>query len=195
MRNHLAIFIISFFSLAACKNKKKNENAESFFPVLSFLQSQVRGIDTSLYRIVRLEKQDGQSNTTYISRNDFRSVAAPFLNLPDISAGDLKDDYEESKIFEQASNQVILTYTTNEKDNEIQREDVILGPGTNEFDKVETIIIHQMKNAGDSTVIRNMVWYVDKRFTIVTKTQKANGPEKVNTVEVVWNDFKDPQDL
>jgi hypothetical protein len=193
--NRLVVCIVVLFFTAACKNKKKKENTESFFPVLSFLQSQVRGVDTSLYRIVRLEKQDGQSNTTYISRNDFRSVSAPFLNLPDISSDELKDDYEESKIFEQASNQVILTYTTAEKDNEIQREDVILGPGTNEFDKVETIIIHQVKNAGDSTVIRNMVWYVDKRFTIVTKTQKENKPDKVNTVEVIWNDFKDPQDL
>jgi hypothetical protein len=189
--NRLVVLVLLIVSTAACKHKKKAENGESFFPVLSFLQSQVKNVDTSLYRIVQLEKWDTTSATTYINRSQFRSLAAPFLQIPDISADKWQDDYEESKIFDQNTGQYILSYTTLEKENEIQREDVILSPGEGGSDKVETIIIHQVKDEGDSTVIRNMVWYVDKRFTIVTKTQQGKGPEQVRTKEVVWNDFID----
>lgn len=189
--NRLALLVLIVVSSTACKHKKKADSGESFFPVLSFLQSQVKNVDTSLYRIVQLEKWDTSSATTYINRNQFRSVAAPFLQLPDISSEKWKEDYEESKIFDENTGKVILSYTTLEKENEIQREDVILVPGEDGNDKVETIIIHQVKDEGDSTMIRNMVWYVDKRFTIVTKTQRGNGPELVRTKEVVWNDFID----
>lgn len=189
--NRLALLVLIVVSSTACKHKKKADSGESFFPVLSFLQSQVKNVDTSLYRIVQLEKWDTSSATTYINRNQFRSVADPFLQLPDISSEKWKEDYEESKIFDENTGKVILSYTTLEKENEIQREDVILVPGEDGNDKVETIIIHQVKDEGDSTMIRNMVWYVDKRFTIVTKTQRGNGPELVRTKEVVWNDFID----
>ena len=34
-----------------------------------------------------------------------------------------------------------------------------------------------------------MLWQVDKRFQVVTIRQKDNGPEQIETLEVIWNDF------
>ena len=185
------IVMLAIFILLSCSSKKKNKNTEEIFPVRSFLQSQVKQVDTSLYRIVKVEKIDTNVTKSYVSREDFRALAKDFLSMPDISAVEWKDDYDGSKMFEEDM-KAILMYTTQEKENEIQRLDVILEPGSGEATgKVQTIIVYLIKSNNDSTVIKNMVWYVDKRFTIVTKTQKKNQPEKAKTVEVIWNDFTD----
>ncbi len=193
--NKFFIGLIALFSLTACKDDSRAStdqegNDTKFFPVLSFLKSQAKHIDTSLYRIVKVETLDTVSATTYIKREDFRTYAKDFLELPDISAGRWKNDYEETRMFDDALNNVILTYTTTDQNNEVQREDVLLEPANDGGDsRVKTIIVKTLRSAGDSTVEKNMVWYVDKRFTVITKIQKAEKSERIQKLEVIWNDF------
>lgn len=191
--NKLLSGLILICSLAACKDKKKQDESEGqFFPVLSFLKGQANHIDTSLYRIVKIETIDSTSTTTYIRREEFKEYAKDFLELPDISAGKWKDEYEETKMFDDALNNVILTYTTTDKENEVRREDVMLEPtNASGNSEVKTVIINKIESGGDSTVEKNMVWYVNKRFTIITKVEKGNQPEKIRKLEVIWNDFPD----
>lgn len=190
--NKLLIGLICLFGLLSCKGKKKNEAADAkFFPVLSFLKGQAKNIDTSLYRIVKVETIDSTPVTTYIKREDFSKNAKDFLELPDITSDDLKDDYEETKMFDDALNAVILSYNT-KKNNEVRREDVMLNP-TNESgnSEVKNIIVNTLLSNSDSTVEKNMVWSVNKRFIVITKIQKPNQPEKIKKLEVIWNDFPD----
>ena len=191
--NKLLISFVFALCLPACKSKKKNETQDAqYFPVLSFLKGQVKNIDTSLYRIIKIETIDTNSTTTYIRREDFNKYAKDFLELPDISSDKWKDDYEETKMFDDALNNVILTYTTTKDDNKVRREDVMLEPtNASGNSEVKNIIINTLQPGGDSTIEKNMVWYVNKRFIVVTKTQKANEPEKVKKLEVIWNDFSD----
>jgi hypothetical protein len=113
--NKLLTCLICLLCLTACKNKKKRDNSEAqFFPVLSFLKGQAKDIDTSLYRIVKVETVDTTSTTTYIKREEFKNYAKDFLELPDISSDKWKDGYEETKMFDEVLNNVILTYTTTE---------------------------------------------------------------------------------
>src|SRR6476661_5477661 len=189
--NKILTGLICVLCLAACKNNKQQDNSDNqFFPVLSFLKGQAKHIDTSLYRIVKIETVDSSSTTSYIKREEFKDCAKDFLEMPDISSGKWKDDYEETKMFDDAINNVILTYTTKEEDNEVRREDVLLEPtNTSGNSEVKTVIVNKIKSAGDSTVEKNMIWYVNKRFTIITKVQKNNQPEKIKRLEVIWNDF------
>jgi len=191
--NKLWIGFIGIGCLLSCKNKNKDDNSNTqFFPVVSFLKGQAKDIDTSLYRIVKIETVDSTSTTAYIKREDFKRYAKDFLELPDISSNKWKDDYEETKMFDDALNNVILTYTTTEKDNKVQREDVMLEPtNASGNSEVKTIIITTVESNSDSTVEKNMVWYVNKRFTIVTKVEKPNQAESIKKLEVIWNDFSD----
>jgi HD superfamily phosphohydrolase len=190
--NKVLTGVICALCLAACTNKQEDNSESQFFPVVSFLRGQAKHIDTSLYRIVKIETIDSSSTTSYIKREEFKDYAKDFLEMPDISSGKWKDDYEETKMFDDAINNVILTYTTKEKDNEVRREDVLLEPtNTSGNSEVKTVIVNKIKSAGDSTVEKNMIWYVNKRFTIITKVQKNNQPEKIKKLEVIWNDFPD----
>jgi hypothetical protein len=176
--------------IAACRQKEKNENATEFFPVSSFLKGQVKSVDSSLYRIMKIETRNGRTDTTYIPRQDFSKLAGEFTSLPDIGSDKYYDDYTETQMYDEALESFILTYTTKEEDNEIQRADVMLGraneEGTND---VKTVILRTLENKGKTSIEKNMVWYVDRKFTIITKTFTKDQPEKINKLEVVWNNF------
>jgi hypothetical protein len=195
--NRMLFILGSIIFFTGCKNKPSQEEKDaSFFPVVSFIKGQVKNIDTSLYRIVKVETIDTTRSTTYIKREDFGKYAKDFLELPDISSSKWKDDYQETKVFDDALNKVILSYTTTVEDNPVRREDVMLNP-TNESgnSEVQNIIINTLEQSKDSSIEKNMVWYAGKRFTIITKIQKANKPEKIKKLEVIWNDFSDQTNL
>lgn len=187
----LAICLFFAMLLTGCKGKKKKvqHTSEAFFPVRSFLQSQVKQMDSSLYRIEKVQWDGSSYDTTVVRREEFHTLAQDFLDLPDINSKELRDDYNESNTYDELMQRAVFSYYTTGEDLEIRKEDVLIKPGTTDSSQVETIIIDKVKTAGDSTVEKNMVWEVGRRFTVVTKTQKGTAPEKVRKLIVFWNDF------
>jgi hypothetical protein len=185
MKKPLILFV-AFMVIFSCKNKKQEEDT-NFFPALSFIKSQVAHVDTSLYSIIKIVKTDSTADTTFIKREQFKEAAKDFLSLPDITSGKLKDDYEETKLYDNDLQQAVLNYMPKDQGAEIQRQEVMIQPNPN-GDQVKSIFINLIKNDGDSTVQKVLFWQVDKRFKVVTTVHKANMPEKTQTLEVVWND-------
>ena len=190
MKKHLYWFL-SVIIILSCKNKKTQINAKeepSFFPVLSFLNSQVAHVDSSLYRIIKVVHKDSTNDTSFLKREDFRAAANDFLTIPDLSSDELKDDYTETELFDEDLKQVILNYMPKEPGNEITRQEVMIQPDGN-GDKVKSIFIDRVNSSKDSTVHKILFWQVDKRFRTVTITKQPDQPEKKETIEVIWNDF------
>ena len=77
------------------------------------------------------------------------------------------------------------------KENEIQKEDVMIDPEPDENgnSKIRSIIIDEWPNHGDTIVQKSLLWQTNKRFLVVTKTDAPGMPEKITRLEVVWNDF------
>lgn len=171
-----------------CKPKSKSGNDDTeFFPVTSFLKSQVTHVDTSLYRIIRIDRVDSLLDTSYIKRDEFRSLSKDFLETPDIADKSLKKKYTESKTYDESMDRVILTYTPKNDNMEVLREEVIISPNTTEGDQVRSIIIERMTEGKDSSILRRLLWQVNKSFQVVNFIQKPNQPEITRTFEVVWN--------
>lgn len=186
-------FILLTATLAACGNqaeKPEDPSAEgAYFPVLSYLKGQVATIDTSLYTIMQFKKSGSQTDTVYIRREDFKNVAAPFTQMPDITGSKLKKKYTESRLYDETLDRFIITYTPAEPDEvlEVTRQDIVITPNTGDGDQVESIYIERVVEAGDSTVQMKMNWEVAKGFTIRSIIQKKDSPEKLQSTEVVWS--------
>ncbi len=182
--------IISILLLLSCKNKKNDEEKENstFFPVLSFIKSQVAHVDTSVYRIIKLVQKDSTYDTTYLKREEFREAAKDFLLIPDIASDELKDDYTETRLFVPDLKQVALSYMPKESDKEISRQEVMIKPGAN-GDKVQSIFINRIIGSKEGSVQKILFWEVDKQFKIVTLTQSPDKTENKETVKVIWNNF------
>lgn len=172
----------------ACKqNDQAPEAAGAFFPVRSFLQSQVKHIDTSLYPLRKIVKEGSASDTVFIPREQFRREAAPFLNIEDLAGKKWKDDYTESRMYDDVLQRAVFTYTPRQNDAPILRQDVTIQPGTaGSDDQVKTIFINRMDEAGDSTVQQKMLWEVDRRFQIITTISRKGQPDHSRTVELWW---------
>jgi len=172
----------------SCRGKTK-EDKEPFFPVLSYIKSQVADIDTSLYSIRKLIVIDSlKTDTVYLHRENFRDEAKDFLAIPDISSPSYRKRYVEEKLFDETLNRVLLTYTPlNPDKEEIQRQEVLIKPDPS-GDKVTNIIINSVINTRDSSVQKNLLWKVGESFQTTITKQLAGRPEKTSIVKVIWNE-------
>jgi HD superfamily phosphohydrolase len=177
---------VTFFN---CNGNKEDEKEMKFFPVLSFLKSQVAHVDTSLYNIIKIVTVDSTADTTYIKREEFRAHAKDFLDIPDITTKKLRKKYSESKLFDESIDKIVFNYTANDPDAEIRRQEVQVQPDQQNGDRVENIYIDHWISDKESSIQKKMMWYVNKRFSVVSIIQKKNQPEKIIKTEVVWNDF------
>lgn len=188
--NRVIYCILIGCSLMACKGKKKepHNKDDNFFNVTAFLKSQVAAVDTSLYRIIKVETDGNRTDTSFIPREEFSKYAADFTSVPDISSGKLKDGYTSTKILDTLLGRAILSYTAAEDHLEIRTQDITIDPqlGSEEGSQVKTIYIHQVINKGDSSVEKKMFWEVGQQFTITTRVAKENEPEKIKKLEVRW---------
>jgi hypothetical protein len=183
------LWIISLLTgIVSCKEKEKQAK-EKFFPVLSFLQSQVASIDTSLYSIRKLIYIDSlRTDTVYIHRESFRKEAQDFLTIPDISLPKYEDRYNEEKIFDETLDRVLITYTPINAEQEIiQRQEVLIKPDPS-GDKVTNIIINSLQNSKDSLVQKKLMWKVDESFQVTVNRQLPGQQETTSTMKIVWNE-------
>lgn len=172
----------------SCKEKQQT-NQEPFFPVLSFIQSQVADIDTSLYHIRKLTLVDTlKSDTISISREHFRDEARDFLDLPDLSSTKYRDRFKEEKMFDETMNRVLLTYTPVSPDKEeIQKQEVLIKPNLSR-DEVTSVIINRVFSSKDSAVQKLLLWKVGEGFQVTTTKQLKGQPETTQTVKVIWGE-------
>ncbi len=184
----LSIITCLLILVVSCK-QKQTEQKEDFFPVLSFLKSQVADIDTSLYSIRKYVIIDSlDTDTIYVPREKFREIATDFLTIPDLSEPKYKDRYQEEKMFDETLNSVLLTYTPLDPDKEqVQRQEVLIKPDPS-GDKITNIIINLSVDTKDSSVHKRMLWKVDKGFQVITTRQLAGQPETITTEKVIWGE-------
>jgi hypothetical protein len=173
----------------SCKEKEKESDETGTFPVLSFIQSQVRDVDTSLYTINKIVTFNNRSDTTPIHRDQFRNEAAPFLNLPDLTAKKWRNEYTESKIYDESLKKVVLFYTAKDPEAPIQREQVLIDPDKGTSGQVSTIIIDYYEGKGGESNHKNLMWEVNSQFQITESIPGPGGTERIRRTRVVWNDF------
>lgn len=190
MKKNLLLPLLFLLTLTACRSGKDDPKKEDFFPVLSFIKSQVADIDTSLYMIRRINIIDSvTSDTGYIKREEVRGLAADFLSMPDLFEKKFKARYNETKLQDETLQRVIFSYKPIDPDKEdIQLQEVVVSPNAASGDKVHNIIVNRAVVNKDSTVEKRMLWQVDQSFQITTIVQKAGQPETTRTIKVTWNE-------
>lgn len=183
--NKLFICFLLAISCISCKNKK-TDNTPPFFPVIDYLRSEVKKMDSLPLTFTKITTTGDISDTSKTTKEEFNKHAKEFVNLPDIASADKRDDYKETQDFDEIMNNVLLIYTPKKPDDFVRNETVMLPPDDEGNTHVKTILITTVKNDKDSTIEKNMTWHMDKRFQIVTKVNKPNQPEKINILVISW---------
>lgn len=189
MKNCSILLLSVVLVITSCKQKDKTET-KNFISVSSLIEKQAAHIDTSLYAITKIVYTDSlHFDTSYIRREDFRSVAKDFLEIPDLSAKKVATKYKEETRYDELLNRVIITYTPiNPDEVEIKKQELHVTPNVATGDKVNNILINRVINNRDGFLKKDMLWQMDKSFQIVTTTQQPGQPEIITTTKVSWNE-------
>lgn len=185
-KKYILYISIAVLILFAC-NSNKEEPKEAFFPVLSFIQSQVAHVDTSLYPIIKLTYVDStRIDTEYIKRENFRSLAKDFLDLPDLTSSKFKKKFTQEKRYEETLGRVVYTHLPiNPEKEQLQRQEVIINNAGND---VSSIYIDFFTSSKDSSIEKKLFWRTDRSFQVTTIMQRPGMPETITTTKVVWNE-------
>ena len=192
MKNVFVFFLASVFFYFACKQNehKAITNAETkndtthFFQVTDFIRSQIAEVNRTPYFIYKVDITNGKMDSTPINTPVFNEVSAQFLN-PDINNNALKKYYSESIFHDQTTNSFTISYTTANKELEIQNVEILLHE---DGQTVRRIFIRKFLNYPDSTAIEQLSWKPGESFQVNRLVQKAGNKENTYETKVVWND-------
>jgi hypothetical protein len=189
MKTYSILLLSTILAITSCKQKEEKET-KRFISVLSLIEKQVAHVDTSLYSITKVVYTDSlHSDTTYIPREDFRSVAKEFLDIPDLSVKKVSKQYKEETRYDDLLNRVIIEYTPiNPDEVEIKKQEVQVTPNIATGDKVNNVLITRIISNRDGFLKKDMLWQMDKSFQIITTTQQPGLPEIITTTKVTWNE-------
>ena len=157
----------------------------SFFPVADFLETEILNVDSMPVALVRYTTSNKQTDSAFISPPEFNSLALQFLP-PEIRDGGLEKNFTESSFSDKTTGSMTFSYTPIDKDNPLQRVDVQTVQGRR-AQEVKNIYMEIRRMAGDSQVLRKMLWTSKRNFQIVALTQLKGGEQQVRQVKVVWD--------
>ncbi len=184
----IAAILVLVYLFEGCKEKERTgegTDPSKFFPVLSYIKSQVAHVDTSLYSIIKVITTDSISDTTHIPREEFRKEAEEFLTIPDLMEKKSGRYYREEKMYDETLGRVLLTYIPEKENLELLRQEVVIVPTFGNEDKVRSIIIEKKKDFRDSSVLKRMLWQVDESFQVVSIIEGKDA-SRIITKEIIW---------
>lgn len=193
MKNLFIVFLAAAAVLASCKNKKKDPAGEKkYISVRSVIEEQIKHVDTSLYSIIKVTGTDSLSmDTVFVKREDFRQLAEEFMNITDLSDPENAKRFKEESTFDTLIRRVIITYTPIKPEaEELQKLQFLISQEIDKKgnNKIKTIIIDKARKDRNESVVKQLLWRLDKSFLITTTTQKPGEPEKISLTRVIWNE-------
>src|SRR6187399_2300575 len=178
MKNCLIVLTLIAILFSACKEKKEVKQ-EPPISVLSIIKGQLNHLDTSLYGVTKYETTDNITDTTYLTRDEIRKFASPFLSLPEIADKNYYKNYTEEKVIDAQQETLNITSTAKNENAEIQKQIIVIALADVYNGKVQSIFIDRHIASKDSTVEQKLFWEMDQYFSIRNIIEKENQPEKI----------------
>ncbi len=191
MKNHHAFLFAAFFLLAACKNHKEANSAspeagkKNYFPVADFLKSEIHYVDSLPLGILKCQIQDNHTDSSFINPDEFNQLAREFIP-PVLTGPDFENDYTESSFIDQTTQSVAFTYATKNKNQELQRIDV-LAKSNEGNNQVLSVYMEKMFDKNNEQVRQKMYWKTRKSFLIITTRRSSGQPGVVSQLKVIWD--------
>jgi len=190
---YLAFLLAVGMLFAACghssqpKVSAQQDSADAsnpFFPVTDYLEAEILSVDSTPTALIKYVTHKGRTDSSFISVPEFNTLALQFLP-PEIRDSHWERHFTETSFSDKATRTITFTYSPRDSSAEVQRVDVLTTPGR-KAQEVRSIYIEQNHRAGDSVIMRKMLWKSKISFQIVTLTHvKGQHPDE-QQVKVVW---------
>lgn len=183
------------FVLLSCKNKQEQKapaapastataDTTKFFDVKGFIESEIKDVTTTPYFLYTITTRDDKKrDSAHVTTTEFVRLAQEFL-AQDITQSELKPFYKEEVFRDLSTKSITFSYSTRNKDLDVQNIDVLLDEESN---KVKFIFIRSQKITKDSTVITQFNWKRAKNFLINRSVLRSDGSKYSTQQFVSWN--------
>lgn len=180
-----ALFFYSCQSAETNPQLKSATDTIKFFPVTSFLQTQLIAIDSLPVTIMYVVTENSKSDTSWIKKNQRDSILKTFL-VEEIKQDNLTDFFKESTFKDETINAITLTYDAFGKIPDsihIRHWDVYIDP-----DKGKVKKIYIEKEFLKEGIQQHLIWQSDQFAKIITlKATEKNKLTVVKEEKIVWD--------
>jgi hypothetical protein len=167
------------------ENNDSTEKAKVYFPVLDFIKSEIRHVDSLPIGIVKYTTENGVTDSNYIKPEEFHHLAQQFV-LPALKKETFEKEFAETSFFDNTTQYASFVYSTHNGDLDVQRVDVLAKPQDVVYNKVQSIYIEKRSGRADSSITQKMYWKAGQNFQITTEVQTKS--ETISRqIKVVWN--------
>ena len=178
--------------LFSCKSNDEPQDTTikkdnlSVFPVTEFLMGQLNTIENTPVTPLKLMITDGIVDSVWISRENIRDFAEPFLT-PVIDSSTLSSFFDGQSFIDQTINSVTFTYDANQslpKDISLRTIDVYADPELGNITKVYLLKERYL----DKVLTKvQLTWKTDQWCSIRTIVQKDEETPVIKEEKVIWN--------
>ncbi len=188
-------FVFPFFGLLlllfSCKSTNKTDiplidkENSSLFPVTEFLEGQLTVLENSPVTPLKLIIIGDHVDSIWISRDDIRSFAEPFLN-PVIDSASLSSYFNGNSFLDQTINSVTFSYDANislPKDMFLRTINVYVNP---EFGTISKVYLLKERYIDEVSTKVQLTWKTDEWCSIRTIDQKDGQDPEVKEEKVIW---------
>jgi len=183
-------FLISIVFYFGCRNSNNSSNGNNsqadttrFFQVTRFIKNEIEEVNKTPYYIYKLEVNNGKVDSTPINTAIFNQISTAFLH-PDFNDESLKPKYKENIFEDQTTKSFTISYSTLDKNIEIQNVEILL---KEDGQTVKRVFMRKFLNYSDSSAIEQLSWKPGERFQINRSVQKADNTESIRQTTVVWD--------
>lgn len=190
----LFLLVAGFLFFNACHSKptpqpvvvKSSFDSTNIFPVTSFIRAQLRELDTMPVTPLLLTSRQGKTDSIWLRRSYLREKALPFLS-PEIDSARMQSLFKESSFLDQTINAYTFSYDPKivlPDSIHLTHWDVYMNPQTN---NVERIYMVKETDSANQNITTQLMWLVNKSYSIRTITQKAGQKPQVKEEKMIWN--------
>jgi hypothetical protein len=182
--------VLASLVCTSCKNKPNNSTSKAnkndttkFFQLTQFLQSQIKEVNATPFYIYKIDILNNKQDSTPINTAIFNQVSQQFL-APDINDEKIKRYYTESIFEDQTTKSFTISYSTTNKELELQNVDILLDE---DGQTVKRVLLRKYYNYPDSSAIEQLSWKPGENFQINRSVQRSGNSESSRQTVVVWN--------
>lgn len=158
----------------------------SYFPILDYLKSEIRYVDSLPVGIMRYTTQNGKVDSGYIQPNEFDQLAAEFLS-PVLSKETFEKEFSETSFFDNTTQFSSFVYSAQNTESPVRRVDVVVKAEDVVYNKVQSIYMEKIFMKNDSAFTQKMFWKAGKQFLINAEIKTQRPEVLTRQTKVVWN--------
>lgn len=160
--------------------------AKVHFPVLDFLLSEIRYVDSLPVGIMKYTTENGVTDSNYIKPEEFHRLAQQFVS-PALKKETFEKEFSESSFFDNTTQYASMVYSTNNRKLEVKRVDVLSKAEDVVYNKVQSIYIEKHSEKDDTSIIDKLYWKAGQNFQVTTELQTPKSETITKQIKVVWN--------